>query len=214
MAVALFHGSISRSRAAASSAPAKFGMRPCGGNGKRATPSAASLSQTHCRAALLSPKSRAMTESGTALPGDSQGRDPAKIGVAAAGRPEAPRAEPRGHWRSGAGTSGSDTRSRLGARPEIRAGQAAIRAQRVSQVRRRLDGTYHPNSGVRSRLIIGSASRRFLNRGRSWPARRSTNRPRSASATPPACTAWRGKADHPCLKRKPALPWRALRFGL
>ena len=29
-----FHGSISRSRAAASPAPAKFGMRPCGGNGK------------------------------------------------------------------------------------------------------------------------------------------------------------------------------------
>src|SRR6202030_1648503 len=49
-AIALFHGSISRSRAAATSAPAKFGMRPCGGNGKRATPSALSLSQTHCRA--------------------------------------------------------------------------------------------------------------------------------------------------------------------
>src|ERR1700736_272252 len=40
MAVALFHGSMSRSRAAATSAPAKFGIRPCGGNGKRATPSA------------------------------------------------------------------------------------------------------------------------------------------------------------------------------
>jgi len=64
MAVALFHGSMSRSRAAATSAPAKFGIRPCGGNGKRATPSALSLSQTHCRAALLSVKSRAMTESG------------------------------------------------------------------------------------------------------------------------------------------------------
>src|SRR5262245_10695327 len=63
-AVALFHGSISRSRAAATSAPAKFGMRPCGGNGKRATPSALSLSQTHCRAALLLAKPRAMTESG------------------------------------------------------------------------------------------------------------------------------------------------------
>src|SRR5207237_1586480 len=34
-------------------APAKFGMRPCGGNGKRATHSALSLSQTHCRTALL-----------------------------------------------------------------------------------------------------------------------------------------------------------------
>jgi hypothetical protein len=75
MAVALFHGSISRSRAAASSAPAKFGMRPCGGNGKRATPSAASLSQTHCRAPLLSGKSQAISESGAARPGDSQGRD-------------------------------------------------------------------------------------------------------------------------------------------
>jgi hypothetical protein len=40
MAVALFHGSMLRSRAAATSAPAKFGIRPCGGNGKRATPSA------------------------------------------------------------------------------------------------------------------------------------------------------------------------------
>ena len=75
MAVALFHGSMSRSRAAATSAPAKFGIRPCGGNGKRATPSALSLSQTHCRAALLSAKSRAMTESGAAPPGDSQGRN-------------------------------------------------------------------------------------------------------------------------------------------
>src|SRR5882672_6700950 len=75
MAVALFHGSMSRSRAAATSAPAKFGIRPCGGNGKRATPSALSLSQTHCRAALLSAKSRAMTESGAARPGDSQGRN-------------------------------------------------------------------------------------------------------------------------------------------
>jgi hypothetical protein len=75
MAVALFHGSMLRSRAAATSAPAKFGIRPCGGNGKRATPSALSLSQTHCRAALLSAKSRAMTESGTARPGDSQGRN-------------------------------------------------------------------------------------------------------------------------------------------
>ena len=74
MAVALFHGSTSRSRAAAILAPAKFGMRPCGGNGKRATPSATSLSQTHCRAALLSAKSPAMTESGAARPGDSQGR--------------------------------------------------------------------------------------------------------------------------------------------
>jgi hypothetical protein len=62
MAVALFHGSMSRSRAAATSAPAKFGIRPCGGNGKRTTPLATSLSQTHCRAALLSAKSRAMTE--------------------------------------------------------------------------------------------------------------------------------------------------------
>ena len=34
-----------------------------------------SLSQTHCRAALLSVKSRAMTESGAARPGDSQGRN-------------------------------------------------------------------------------------------------------------------------------------------
>src|SRR6516165_9195470 len=75
MAVVLFHGSMSRSRAAATSAPAKFGIRPCGGNGKRATPSALSLSQTHCRAALLSAKSRAMTESGAARPGDSQGRN-------------------------------------------------------------------------------------------------------------------------------------------
>ena len=75
MAVALFHGSMSRSRAAATSAPAKFGIRPCGGNGKRATPAALSLSQTHCRAALLSAKSRAMTESGAARPGDSQGRN-------------------------------------------------------------------------------------------------------------------------------------------
>src|SRR5205823_14119406 len=62
MAVALFHGSMLKSRAAATSAPAKFGIRPCGGNGQRATPSATSLSQTHCRAALLSAKSRAMTE--------------------------------------------------------------------------------------------------------------------------------------------------------
>src|SRR6202040_57746 len=68
MAVVLFHGWMSRSRAAAASAPAKFGIRPCGGNGKRATPSALSLSQTHCRAALLSAKSRAMTESGAARP--------------------------------------------------------------------------------------------------------------------------------------------------
>ena len=75
MTVALFHGSMSRSRAAAISAPAKFGIRPCGGNGKRATPSALSLSHTHCRAALLSAKSRAMTESGAARPGDSQGRN-------------------------------------------------------------------------------------------------------------------------------------------
>ena len=73
MAVARFHGSMSRSRAAAASAPAKFGMRPCGGNGKRATPSAASLSQTHCRAVLLSPKSRVMTERGAPRPGDGQG---------------------------------------------------------------------------------------------------------------------------------------------
>src|SRR5215470_5280585 len=73
MAVALFHGSMSRSRAAATWAPTKFGMRPCGGNGKRATPSALNLSQTHCRAALLSAKSRAMPESGAARPGDSQG---------------------------------------------------------------------------------------------------------------------------------------------
>src|SRR5215813_3999844 len=72
MALALFHGSMSRSRKAATWAPTKFGMRPCGGNGKRATPSALSLSQTHCRAALLSAKSRAMTESGAAHPGDSQ----------------------------------------------------------------------------------------------------------------------------------------------
>src|SRR6516164_3146344 len=70
LAVALFHGSMSRSRAAAISAPAKFGIRPCGGNGKRATPSAVSVSHTHCRAALLSAKSRAMTESGAARPGD------------------------------------------------------------------------------------------------------------------------------------------------
>jgi hypothetical protein len=42
MAVALFHGSMSRSRAATTSAPAKFAIRPCGGNGKRATPSATS----------------------------------------------------------------------------------------------------------------------------------------------------------------------------
>src|SRR6516164_8624082 len=74
MAVALFLGSMSRSRAAATSAPVKFGMRPCGGNGKRATPSATSLSQTHCRAVLLSAKSPVMTESGAARPGDSQGR--------------------------------------------------------------------------------------------------------------------------------------------
>ena len=73
---ALFHGSMSRSRAAATSAPAKFGMRPCGGNGKRATPSALSLSQTHRRAALLSAKPRAMTESGPARPGESQGSNP------------------------------------------------------------------------------------------------------------------------------------------
>ena len=65
-----------RSRAAATSAPAKFGMRPCGGNGKRATPSALSLSQTHRRAALLSAKPRAMTESGPARPGESQGSNP------------------------------------------------------------------------------------------------------------------------------------------
>jgi hypothetical protein len=75
MALALFHGSILMSRAAATSAPAKFGIRPCGGNGKRATPPAASLSKTHCRAALLSAKSRAMIESGAACPGDSQGRN-------------------------------------------------------------------------------------------------------------------------------------------
>jgi hypothetical protein len=75
MGVTLFHGSMLRSRAAATSAPAKFGIRPCGGNGKRATPSALSLSQTHCRAALLSAKSRAMTKSGAARPGDSQGRN-------------------------------------------------------------------------------------------------------------------------------------------
>src|ERR1700757_4476420 len=68
MALVLFHGSMSRSRAAPPSAPAKFGMRPCGGNGKRATPSETSLSQTHCRAALLSAKSRAMIESGAAFP--------------------------------------------------------------------------------------------------------------------------------------------------
>jgi hypothetical protein len=74
MAVALFHGSMSRSRAAATSAPAKFGMRPCGGNGKRAKPSALSRSQTYCRAACLSVKSLAMTDSGAARPGDSQGR--------------------------------------------------------------------------------------------------------------------------------------------
>jgi hypothetical protein len=43
MAVAPFHGSMSRSRAAATSAPAKFGIRPSGGNGKRATPSPLSL---------------------------------------------------------------------------------------------------------------------------------------------------------------------------
>jgi hypothetical protein len=42
MTVALFHGSMSRSRAATTSAPAKFAIRPCGGNGKRATPSATS----------------------------------------------------------------------------------------------------------------------------------------------------------------------------
>src|SRR5207248_10814843 len=75
MGVTLFHGSMLRSRAAATSAPAKFGIRPCGGNGKRATPPALSLFQTHCRAALLSAKSRAMTESGAARPGDSQGRN-------------------------------------------------------------------------------------------------------------------------------------------
>jgi len=75
MAVALFHCSMSRSRTTAISAPAKFGIRPCGGNGKRATPSALSVSHTRCRAALLSAKSRAMTESGAARPGDSQGRN-------------------------------------------------------------------------------------------------------------------------------------------
>jgi hypothetical protein len=57
----------------ATSAPAKVGIRPCGGNGKRDTPSAPSLSQTHCRAALLSAKSRAITESGAARPGHRQG---------------------------------------------------------------------------------------------------------------------------------------------
>jgi hypothetical protein len=75
MAVALFHGSMSRSRLAATSAPAKFGMRPCGGNGKRATPSAPSLSQTHCRAALLSANSPAIMENGAAPAGHSQGRN-------------------------------------------------------------------------------------------------------------------------------------------
>jgi hypothetical protein len=75
MAVALFHGSISRSRKAATSALAKFGMRPCGGNGKRATPSARSLSQTHCRAALLSVNSPAMTAIGAARPDAGQGRN-------------------------------------------------------------------------------------------------------------------------------------------
>src|ERR1700731_1182723 len=64
-----------RGCSAVAAAHAKFGIRPCGGNGKRATPSALSLSQTHCRAALLSAKSRAMTESGAACPGDSQGRN-------------------------------------------------------------------------------------------------------------------------------------------
>src|SRR5207302_862931 len=86
MGVTLFHGSMLRSRAAATSAPAKFGIRPCGGNGKRATPSALSLSQTHCRAALFSAKSRAMTKSGAARPGDSQGRNLL---------PEKPRGDPR-----------------------------------------------------------------------------------------------------------------------
>src|ERR1700747_982227 len=75
MGVALFYGSMVRRRGAATSAPAKFGIRPCGGNGKRATPSALSLSQTHCRAALLLAKPRAMTESGPVRPGDSQGRN-------------------------------------------------------------------------------------------------------------------------------------------
>src|SRR5439155_12018907 len=74
MAVGLFHGSMARRRAAAPSAPAKFGIRPCGGNGKRATPSALSLSQTHCRAAPLLAKPRTMIESGAARPGHSQER--------------------------------------------------------------------------------------------------------------------------------------------
>src|SRR5262249_51028037 len=41
----------------------------------RATPSAPSLSQTHCRAALLSAKSPVMTESGATRPNVSQGRN-------------------------------------------------------------------------------------------------------------------------------------------
>jgi hypothetical protein len=54
-AVPLFHGSILRRRRAATSAPAKFGMRPGGGNGKRATSSATRLSQTPLpRGALVS----------------------------------------------------------------------------------------------------------------------------------------------------------------
>src|SRR5207248_7586256 len=44
------------SRSAASRAPAKFGMRPWGGNGNRATFFACSRSQTALRAAALSPK--------------------------------------------------------------------------------------------------------------------------------------------------------------
>src|SRR6516162_8623934 len=74
IAVALFYGSISRSRAAASPAPAKFGMRPCGGNGKRATPSAASRSQTHWaqRSWRGAPGHEGKWR---ARPSDNQGRD-------------------------------------------------------------------------------------------------------------------------------------------
>jgi hypothetical protein len=75
MAVALFHGSMLRSRAAATSAPAKFGNPAVRRKWKARYALSTSLSQTHCRAALLSAKSRAMTKSAAARPSDSQGRN-------------------------------------------------------------------------------------------------------------------------------------------
>ena len=75
IALALFHGSISRSRAAASPAPAKFGMRPCGGKRKaRHALSGKPVPNPLPRSALVG-EAPGHEGKWRARPSDSQGRD-------------------------------------------------------------------------------------------------------------------------------------------